>query len=246
MKYEIKRSRDSIKIRKLVTLSILATVVVVLQLLGNFIEGFMNNLALGIIPIAIGAILYGPKAGAFLGAVMSAVILVNPANYLLMQTPWDIVKLILIIIIKTPLAGFICGVIYKLLSKRAYTFEDKGKRSTAIVFAIAFSSIFVTVINTLTYFILMLLFFSEGSIFVGAGVQGFTLSKINLELGYTNTVVMLLLGFIGLNFFIEMGIIFLATPAIISIVKVATRQYDLGFENDFSALKEGRNDSSLG
>ncbi len=222
---------NSVKIRRMVTISFLMTIVIVLQLLGNFIEGFMNNLALGIIPIAIGAILYGPKVGAFLGFVMSAIILTNPGNYLLMETGFDVFKLVLIILIKTPLAGFVCGLVYKLLAKRAERIENKAKRTTAIIFAIAFSSIFVVIVNSLTYFLLMLLFFS------GSG-SGFSLAKLNEVYGYTNVVLLLLLGFIGVNFLIEMGLIFLTTPAIISIVKIATRKFDLGFKNDFSVLQE--------
>ena len=239
---------NSVKIRKLVTISILATIVIVLQLLGNFIEGFMNNLALGIIPIAIAAILYGPKVGALLGFVMSAVILINPSNYLLMENWFDILKLILIILIKTPLAGFVCGLIYKLLSNRANKIEDKAKRTAGIIFAIAFSSIFVVIVNTLSYFLLMLAFFAKGSIFVPSGLEGFTLNKFNLSLGessYTNIAVLLILGFIGVNFIIELGIIFIATPAIISIVKMATKHYNLGFENDFSVLREGKTHDSF-
>lgn len=232
---------DYVKIRRLVTVAILAALVVVLQLLGNLF-GFMNNIALGLIPIAIGAILYGPGVGAFLGLAMSIVIVLHPANYSLMGNGFDIFKLVVIILIKTPLAGFSCGMIYKLLSSFASRCKTKAKQITGTIFSIGFSSIFVCIVNTLSYFLLMLAFFSSGT-FLTSGNNSFTLEAFNnienLGISYTNTAVMIILAFIGFNFIIELAMMFVVTPAIVSIIKVATRNYNLGFKNDFSIFQQG-------
>ena len=62
--------KNSIMIKRLVGISILTALVVVLQLLGNYITIGTVNITLALIPIAVGAILYGPVAGLFLGFLL--------------------------------------------------------------------------------------------------------------------------------------------------------------------------------
>ena len=69
------------KLKKMVGLALLIALVVVLQFVGGMIPpvgGFTISLVL--IPIVIGAALYGPGAGAFLGAVFGVIVTINCVN----------------------------------------------------------------------------------------------------------------------------------------------------------------------
>ena len=59
-------------IKRTAELAILTAIVVVFQLLGSFIHIGPTNVSLVLVPIVIGAILTGPKGGAFLGFVFGA------------------------------------------------------------------------------------------------------------------------------------------------------------------------------
>ena len=56
---------------------IFTAVVIVLQLLGAFIRFGPFSISLTLIPIVVGAALYGPWAGAWLGFVFSMVVLIS-------------------------------------------------------------------------------------------------------------------------------------------------------------------------
>ena len=71
------RRTDLDKTRRLVALALFTAIVVVLQLLGSFIRFGTFSISLVLVPIVIGAVLYGPWAGAFLGAVFGLVVLLS-------------------------------------------------------------------------------------------------------------------------------------------------------------------------
>ena len=55
--------KNSEKVKELVGISVLAAIVVVLQLISNFILPSNLPLTLALIPIVVGSIIYGPKGG---------------------------------------------------------------------------------------------------------------------------------------------------------------------------------------
>ena len=59
---------------KMVQVSILMAIIVVLQLLSYVIKIGTFNLSLVLIPIVVGAVMFGPKTGAWLGFVFGAVV----------------------------------------------------------------------------------------------------------------------------------------------------------------------------
>lgn len=226
--------KNSMKIKRLVGMATLTSLVIVLQLLGNFIPNFANSLALALIPIAVGAILYGPLAGFFLGAVMSATVATNPTNYSLMQTGTDTFKLLIVMFIKSPLAGLAAGYAYKAVAYFAKKADGK-KRNVLFFVAVFTASVVVPIVNTLTYAVGMLLLFE---------VMGSESFKISSHLAnnpaatggtsYGSAVAVVFLFWISFNFFIEFGISAIATQAIVMLLKVLSRNYNLGFYNDFS------------
>lgn len=68
------------KVEKLVGLAIFAAIVVVLQSLGSLIKIGPFSISLVLIPIVVGAAVYGPGAGAFLGGVFGVVVSIACVN----------------------------------------------------------------------------------------------------------------------------------------------------------------------
>ena len=79
-------SNSTEKTRRLVGLSIFTALVIVLQLVATFVKIGTFPVTLTLVPIVVGAALYGPKAGAWLGFVFGVVVLIacitNAEGYL--------------------------------------------------------------------------------------------------------------------------------------------------------------------
>ena len=73
------------KTRQLAGMAIFTAIVVVLQLLGTFVRFGPFSISLVLVPIVIGAALYGAKAGAWLGFVFGVVVCALDAGAFLMS-----------------------------------------------------------------------------------------------------------------------------------------------------------------
>ncbi|MBO5374243.1 MAG: ECF transporter S component [Clostridia bacterium] len=109
----------ALDIRKLVYLSVLTAIVVVLQLIGNYvaipIAGAVVSISLSLIPIVIASTMRGPWAGGWLGFVSAMVILLfNGATFFLGLNP---LGTIVTVIIKGTASGIAAGFVYRVLSK---------------------------------------------------------------------------------------------------------------------------------
>ena len=83
------------RIMKITGTAILTAVVVVLQLLGSFIHLGPFSISLVLVPIVIGAALYGWIAGAWLGLVFSIVVLLTDAGaFLAVSVPGTIITVV--------------------------------------------------------------------------------------------------------------------------------------------------------
>lgn len=233
--------KNSLKIKRLVGMATLTSLVIVLQLLANFIPNFANNLALALVPITVGAILYGPLAGLFLGAVMSVIIATNPANYSLMVTGLDTFKLLVVMFIKSPIAGLAAGYAYKAVAHFAKKAE--GKKKNALFFVAVFTAaVVVPTVNTAVYAVGMLFLFEV------LGSDSFAIHQLvnNPEAtnskAYGSVVAVVFIYWININYFLELGLSILASPALVTLIKALTRKYNLGFYNDFSKFNLEENE----
>ncbi len=101
--------------RTIVGMGLLTAIVVVLQLIGSFIKLGMFSVSLVLMPIVIGAALYGYWAGAWLGLVFGIVVLLSgDAALFLGFNPFGT---IVTVILKGAFAGLAAGFVYKLLAK---------------------------------------------------------------------------------------------------------------------------------
>lgn len=97
-------------------LGILSALVVVLQLLSNYVQFGPVSITLALFPIAVGAMLYGPIGGLFLGLLDGALVLTAPStiSFFFAITP---IGTIITCLGKTGLAGLVAGFIFKLYKK---------------------------------------------------------------------------------------------------------------------------------
>ena len=174
------------------TTAILLSIEIVLQILGNYIviPGGFANLNFSLIIIALGAILYGPVVGGFLGLVSGLLTLFSPSTISVFFSISP-VGTVLTCLLKTTLAGVIAGLL--MIPFRKYNKDLAG----AIVV-----SILVPVINTGVFAIFCLLFFMN------------LLEGINP----TNVAGALFISLIGFNFIFEVLTTVIVSPSLYKIM----------------------------
>ena len=142
------------KIRRMTGIALLIALVVVMQYISGLIPpvgGFSISLVL--IPIVIGAALYGPSGGTLLGGVFGMVVYINcvtgadPGGQMVFQA--NPILCFLVVMGKGILAGLASGLVYKLISNR--------KPYVAMVAA----AVICPVVNTGVFVICMLTFFRD-------------------------------------------------------------------------------------
>ncbi len=136
------------KIKKITGVGVMLALTIVLQIVSSYIRFGTVEIALGLIPMILGACIYGPAAGFLLGAAQGVVIMLSPAT-LAAFMPVNPVATILLCILKTGLAGLVSGLIYRLLS-----------RNNSLL-GVGIAAVISPIINTGIYICGVLLFFLE-------------------------------------------------------------------------------------
>ena len=141
-------------VKTMVGISLLIALVVVLQFLTGMIPpigGFSISLVL--IPIVVGAAVYGPGAGALLGAVFGVIVNINCINGTdlggAMVFQANPILCIVVVLGKGVLAGLAAGWVYKLL---------KGRNAYLAMLCCA---VVCPVVNTGVFVTCMLAFFKD-------------------------------------------------------------------------------------
>ena len=101
--------------------AILTAIVIALQLLCTFIKFGPFSITLALTPIIVGAAIYGPKCGAFLGFIFSAVVYVTglmgyDGGFINMMMQYNAVGTTVLCLAKGTAAGAVSGLVYKVLS----------------------------------------------------------------------------------------------------------------------------------
>lgn len=182
--------------KKLVGLSVLTAIIIVLQALAISIRFGIFNITLVLIPIVVGAALYGYKAGAWLGFVFSVVVLFTDAGaFLAISVPGTIVTVIL----KGTLAGLAAGIVYLAL-------EKVNKYLACVVAAIC-----APIVNTGIFLIGCRLFFYET-------IKGWAEGA-----GFASAGAFMIVGLVGTNFLVEMAINIILSPTILRLVNLGKK-----------------------
>jgi len=185
---------------QLVGTAILAALVVVLQVWVSIpIGAFFVTLTL--VPIIIGAILYGPLSGAILGGVFGVVVAIQVVtgaagalSYMMFELK-PVITLVLCVL-KGALAGLGAGLFYKLLKNKKYTLPG-----------VIVSAVSAPIINTG-------IFVAGLFVFYYPLMQEFAAAN-----EFASAFSFIFVGIVGLNFLVEFAINVLLIPIIIRILK---------------------------
>ncbi len=182
------------KTKKMVGVGMFAAVVVVLQLLGGGIKFGMFSISLVLIPIVVVAAVYGWQAGAILGGVFGAAVLLSgdAASFMTIDPAGTIV----VVLLKGIACGFFSGLVYKFLSRKNR------------VIAVFTSAVVCPVVNTGVFLLGCYVFFMD------------TISEWAVGLGFDNAVTYMFIGLAGVNFLVELGVNLLLAPMIVRLIKL--------------------------
>ena len=202
--------KKGVNVRTLAGLAILTAVVIVLQLLGSFIHFGPFSISLVLIPIVVGAALYGKWAGAWLGLVFSIVVLIMDSALFMGINAFGTVVTVLL---KGTLAGFLAGLVYELLKKWAFIFKDleSGKESWQINLGVVLAAIVCPVVNTGIFLLGCVIFFLP------------TIREWGVQSDYENVAKYMLVGFVGGNFLFELLFNLILSPVIVQIIRIGKR-----------------------
>lgn len=192
------------KILRMVELALLAAIIVVLQQIVIPLPGGLT-LSLVLIPIVVGAVLFGPAAGALLGGVFGIVVtfLVMTARAGDLSTMMWVANpavTALVCIVKGVAAGWVAGLIARAFKKREFV---------GIVLAAAVAPI----VNTGIFLIGMLTVFRDVMMTFAA----------NLGMNGVGAVYFAVVVLVGINFVIEFAANLILSPTIASIVKAVRK-----------------------
>lgn len=185
------------KTRALAGTAVLTAIVIVLQLIGGAIHFGVFSISLVLVPIVIGAALYGVWAGAWLGLIFGVMVLVtgDAAAFL----PINPLGTVLTVLVKGSCAGLCAGLVYRALEK---------KNQTAAVICAAITA---PVVNTGIFLIGCVLFFLD------------QVREWGQAAGFENVGTFMITGFVGLNFLFELLVNVILAPVIVRLVNLGRK-----------------------
>ena len=186
------------KTRALTGTAILTAIVIVLQLIGGAIHFGVFSISLVLVPIVIGAALYGVWAGAWLGLVFGLMVLLtgDAAAFL----PINPLGTILTVLIKGTCAGLCAGLVYRALEKKNQ------------LLAVVCAAVTAPVVNTGIFLLGCELFFLD------------TIRQWGQAAGFESVGTYIITGFVGLNFLFELVVNIVLAPVIVRLVKLGRKE----------------------
>ena len=184
------------KTQMLAFMGILTAIVIALQAMAIGIRFGTFSITLVLVPIVVGAAMYGWKAGAWLGFVFGVVVLFTDAGaFLAVSVPGTVITCIL----KGVLAGAASAAVYKLLEKKNAWL------------AILAAAIVCPVVNTGVFLLGCVLFFYD------------TVSGWAAGAGFASAGAYMIMGLVGLNFLVEMAINLCLSTVIVRILSIVKK-----------------------
>ncbi len=190
--------------RKWIYTAMFAAVVVVLQMFVSIPIG-MFTITLTLVPIMLGAILFGPASGAVLGGVFGVVVATQvitgaagvASTTMLLQAP---VITVVLCILKGVAAGWVSGLGYKAVMKMQ-------KPHLAVIL----SAVSCPIVNTGIFCLGLTVFYNN------------LLNEWAIAGEFANAITFIFLGLIGLNFVIEFAVNVLLIPVALRMMKIVKR-----------------------
>lgn len=184
--------KDKKQTQRLVLGAIMTALVIVLQLLGQFIKLGPFSVSLVLVPIVVGAAICQYKIGAWLGFVFGVVVLVSgdAAAFYAIDVPGTIITVLL----KGTMCGLCAGLVYKL-------FENKNK-----YIAVMASAIICPIVNTGIFLLGCKLFFMSA------------ITEWGVANGFASVAEYMFIGLAGGNFIFELVVNIVLAPVILKVI----------------------------
>lgn len=189
--------------RYIATLGVLMALVIVLQAFGGSFTIGPVALNFSLIPVALGALVLGPVAGAILGLGNGIVVLIQVIQglspfYVLIWTESPVITT-LICLFKVTVAGFVAGLVFKLISRKN-------------VYAATFvAAALIPVVNTTLFILGCLCMYDTIYMMYDASTM--------------NIFVYICVTLVTFNFFVELAINLIVAPALNAVYNVVSKQY---------------------
>lgn len=185
------------KIQRMTGMSIFIAIIVVLTILCTFVRFGPFSITLALAPIIIGAALYGPGAGAILGGVFGFVVLLTgvfgwDGGTVMYLMSLNALGCVLICIGKGAAAGWISGLVYRLIAKKN------------IHLGVVVAAIVCPIVNTGIFIIGMMLFY---------------MSTLESWAGGQAVIYYAIFGLTGVNFLVELAVNLVLSSGITSIIR---------------------------
>lgn len=181
---------------RMVSLGILSAIIIVLQVIATYFPTKPFAITLSLIPIIIGSALFDEKAGAFLGGVFSAVVVIMCVIGADIggAMVWNANPFMCVVVCMTKgvLAGYVSGLVYRLLNK---------KNPVLATFVVGVSA---PIVNTGIFILGLVLFFRP------------ILSEWS---GGSDMLYYIIFGLTGINFLVELGVNMILCPGIVKILE---------------------------
>lgn len=187
------------KTQRLAGLALFTALIVILQLLGNFIRFGPVSVSLVALPIAVGAAVYGGAAGLWLGFVFGMVVLLSgdAAAFFAFSVPGTL----LTVLVKGIACGGLAGLVYAWLAQK--------NRTLAAVTA----AIVCPVVNTGVFLLGCRIFFLP------------MLADMAQSLGFGDDVGrFMIFGLVGVNFLAELGVNIVLSPVILRLIRIGRKE----------------------
>lgn len=184
--------------KRIVGIGLFTAIVIVLQLVSMALRFGTFSITLVLVPVVVGAALYGVGAGAWLGLVFGFAVLISgdAASFMVVHP----LGTVLTVLCKGTAAGFASGLAYRLLSKKSITL------------AVAVASVLSPVVNTGVFLIGCGLFFMP------------TITQWAQAMGFASVGGYIVGGLVGINFLIEFAINVLLNPAVVRLIKLGKKK----------------------
>lgn len=213
------------KTKTIVGIGLFTAIVLVLQFLGGSIRFGMFSISLVLVPIVVGAAVYGWQAGAWLGFTFGVAVLLSGDAAAFLAV--DVAGTVLTVLVKGTAAGLCSGLAYKsvlmLLNRYSKNCIQRMKNTYRLgeccedgvysyisrnnrYFAVIVAAVVCPVVNTGVFLLGCQLFFLE------------TVAGWGAAAGFENVASYMFIGLAGINFLIELGTNIVLAPVITRLI----------------------------
>lgn len=208
--------KNRIKIQRTVGISVLFALVIALQVMSNYITFGPVSITLALIPLSMGAILYGPIVGLFLGVVMGAMVLVAPSTGTFLS--FNVWFTILLCLVKSGMAGLVSGLLFEGVA----LIKTKHKR-VKLSIGVILAALSAPIINT-------------GIFILGATFMFTNLYSQSGNFGEAFSSAVAVIS--SANFLVEFLVSAILSPTLIYLVQVLAKHSNLAFSSSLTAILE--------